>query len=485
MKNHFEFVIVGAGFAGIGMAIKLKEAGFHDFRILERDGHLGGTWYANHYPGAACDVQSHLYSYSFEQNPNWSRTFGPQQEILQYMEHCAHKYGVNPHFEFNTNVSGAVFNEQTGEWTVQTSKDDYICRYFISCSGGLSQPAMPDIKGKETFTGDTFHSAKWNHEVNLKGKTVAVIGTGASAIQIVPTIAPEVRQLYLYQRTPPWILPKPDRPMREWEKKLFKAVPAFMHLYRGLLYWRNELFATGFVKNPAIMNLARKMALRHIENSIADKELRAKVTPNYTVGCKRVLLCNDYYKALSRNNVEVVTEGIEQITPAGVQSQAGKLREADVLIYATGFYAADGVVVYDMKGKNGIDLNQAWKDGAEAYLGTSVSGFPNMFLIVGPNTGLGHSSMLIMIEAQVHYIMEAIKAAKATKAKYIDVKPEVQSSYNHTLQEKLSHTVWQTGGCHSWYLNKNGKNVTLWPGYTFTFAKATQHFEEEKYEMAL
>ncbi len=482
-QHHYEQLIIGAGFAGIGMAIKLKEANCHDFIIVERDSHLGGTWYVNDYPGAACDVQSHLYSYSFEQNPNWSRTFGSQKEILQYIDHCAKKYKITPHFRFGTNVTGAAFNCESGIWTIKTSTGDYTCKYLISCSGGLSQPALPAFKGMDSFKGEKFHSAKWNHQVDLKGKTVAVIGTGASAIQIVPSISTEVKQLHLYQRTPPWILPKPDRPMRNWEKKLFRNVPAAMHFYRELLYWKNELFATGFVKNPAMMSLAKWVATKHIRNNIKQEALRHKVTPTYTVGCKRVLLSNNYYPALNRENVEVVTEGITQITETGVQSNDGKLREADVLIFATGFYAAEGVVVYDIKGRDGIDLNEAWKNGAEAYLGTSISRFPNLFLIVGPNTGLGHSSMLIMIEAQIHYIIEALKNASTQKAKYLDVKEEVQKNYNEELQNQLKRTVWQTGGCISWYQDKNGKNVTLWPGYTFTFRKRTKKFEPEKYEM--
>lgn len=481
MSKQFDYVIVGAGFAGICMAIKLKEAGLHNFVILERDADLGGTWLANSYPGAACDVQSHLYSFSFEPKPDWSRMFGPQQEIWGYMKHCAVKYKLSPHFKFNTNVEGAAFDEKEGRWMIKTSAGEYQARFFIGCSGGLSQPALPDIKGLPSFKGTIFHSARWNHQYSLKDKTVAVIGTGASAIQIVPTIAPEVKQLYLFQRTPPWIIPKPDRPMRGFEKSLFKSMPVMQRLLRGMLYWRNELFAVGFISKPGIMKLAEKVAKRYINSVIKDEGLRTKVTPNYRVGCKRILLSSEYYPALTRANVEVVTEGITAITEEGVLTKDGKERKVDAIVLATGFYAAEGVVVYDIKGRNGYDLNEAWKDGAEAYLGTSVSGFPNLFLIVGPNTGLGHSSMILMIEAQVNYIMDAIKQANSNKWKAIDVKPEVQRTYNEDLQLKLSHTIWQTGGCVSWYQTKNGKNVTLWPGHTFTFMKRTKKFEPAKY----
>lgn len=477
-------MILGAGFAGMCMAIKLKEAGFHNFVILERDKDLGGTWLANSYPGAACDVQSHLYSYSFEPKPDWSRMFGPQQEIWEYMTHCARKYGLYPHFQFETVVNGATFNEQSGKWTINTSKGDYTATVFVSCSGGLSQPAMPDIKGLQDFKGKLFHSARWDHSYDLKDKTVAVIGTGASAIQIVPTIAPTVKQLFLYQRTPAWILPKPDRAMKGFEKKMFATMPFMQRLLRGMLYWRNELFAIGFVSKPGIMKLAQKMATRHINAVIKDETLRKKVTPAYKVGCKRILLSNEYYQALTRANVEVITDSIKEVTSNGIVTANGEERKMDAIILATGFHAADGVVPFAIKGTNGLDLNEAWKNGAEAYLGTSVSGFPNLFLIVGPNTGLGHSSMILMIEAQVHYAMEAIRQMKLNKWKAVDVKPEVQKDYNADIQEQLSHTIWQTGGCVSWYQDKNGKNVTLWPGHTFTFMKRTKTFEPDKYILA-
>lgn len=482
MNTNYEYLIIGAGFAGLGMGIKLKEAGYNNFIILERDTDLGGTWLANHYPGAACDVQSHLYSYSFEPKNDWSRMFGPQREIWEYMQHCATKYGLKPHLKFNTNVTAATYEEATGLWTVTTTEATYTAKAVISCTGGLSQPALPDIKGLDSFKGDMFHSARWNHNVSLKGKRVAVIGTGASAIQIVPAIAPEVKELLLFQRTPPWILPKPDRAISNFEKKMFAALPFTRQLLRSALYWRNELFAIGFVSKPGIMNVAKKMALKHIEQTIADPTLRKKVTPTYTVGCKRVLLSNEYYQTLSRPNVDVITDGITEVNATGVVTADGKQHDVDAIVLATGFHAADGVVAVDLKGKGGLDINQAWRDGAEAYLGTTISGFPNLFLIVGPNTGLGHSSMLLMIEAQVKYIMGALKHMRSKNLKAIDVKPEVQKAYNADIQQQLSHTVWQTGGCHSWYQNKNGKNVTLWPGHTFTFMRRTKHFEADKYE---
>ncbi len=484
MTNTYDQLIIGSGFAGLCAAIKLKEQGENNFVILERNDWLGGTWYDNHYPGAACDVESHLYSFSFEPNPNWSRQFSPQHEILKYMEHCAEKYDLNKHLQYNTTVTEAAFDEAKGVWDVKAEGGkNFSARSIISCSGGLSQPMFPDIKGIDTFKGTMFHSAKWNKNFDWKNKTIAVIGTGASAIQIVPAIAPDVKQLYLFQRTPPWIMPKPDAEISSLRRWLYNNLPFMQRLYRGRLYWQHELMALGFIRHPGILKLASKLALRYLKKSVPDEKLREKLTPNYVMGCKRILITNDYYPALIRSNVEVITDGIEQINETGILTKEGVQRNVDAIIIATGFQAAEEVSRFAVKGRSGMDLNEAWRDGAEAYLGTTVSGFPNMFLVVGPNTGLGHSSMILMIEAQVNLIMESLKALKQKSAKFIDLKPDVQQEYNRDIQEKLSHTVWQNGGCHSWYQMKNGKNVTLWPGFTFTFMKRTKKFEEEKYEI--
>lgn len=484
MNSTYEQIIIGAGFAGLCAAIHLKKAGENNFVILERNHALGGTWYDNHYPGAACDVESHLYSYSFEPNPNWSRNFSPQQEILNYMEHCATKYDLNKHLHLNSNITQAVFDGANGSWKVSTaSGESYSARVIISCSGGLSQPSFPNIKGLENFKGKVFHSAQWDKNFDLKNKTVAVIGTGASAIQIVPAIAEQVKDLFLFQRTPPWIMPKPDGEISSLRKWLYQNFPATQRLYRKRLYWQHELMAFGFIKRPGILKFFSKLSIRYLKSVVKDETLRNKLTPNYVMGCKRVLISNEYYPALVRKNVEVITEPIQQINETGILTNDDKQRNVDALILATGFQAAEEVSRFEVKGRNGIDLNEAWKNGAEAYLGTTVSGFPNMFLVVGPNTGLGHSSMILMIEAQVKLIMESIKALQQSKAKFIDVKKSAQQEFNDEIQEQLKSTVWQTGGCVSWYQTKNGKNVTLWPGYTFAFMKRTEKFEAEKYEM--
>jgi len=483
MTNTYNQLIIGSGFSGLCAAIKLKEQGEHNFIVLERNDWLGGTWYDNHYPGAACDVESHLYSFSFEPNPNWSRQFSPQQEILKYMEHCAAKYDLNKHLQYNPTVTQALFNEKEATWMVTAQGGNtFTTRAIISCSGGLSQPMYPDIKGIETFKGEMFHSAKWDKSFDWKNKTIAVIGTGASAIQIVPAIAADVKQLCLFQRTPPWIMPKPDAEISSLRKWLYNNLPYTQHLYRRRLYWQHELMALGFIKHPGILKFASKLSLRFLKRSVSDEKLRKKLTPDYVMGCKRVLISNEYYPALVRKNVEVIIDSIQQINETGVLTKDGNQRNVDAIIIATGFQAAEEISRFAVKGRNGVDLNEAWRDGAEAYLGTTVAGFPNMFLVVGPNTGLGHSSMILMIEAQVNLIMESLKALKQKQAKFIDLKPQVQLDYNKEIQEKLQHTVWQNGGCQSWYQMRNGKNVTLWPGFTFTFINRTKKFEQEKYE---
>ncbi len=483
MAASEEILIVGSGFAGLGMGIRLKQAGMNDFTILEQASDLGGTWRDNRYPGAACDVESHLYSFSFEQNPRWTRMFAPQQEILDYLEHCADKYGLRPHLRFNTSVVGATFSESNGLWEVRCSDGSTRrARVVIAACGGLSRPSTPDIPGLNRFAGPVFHSARWDHTCDLTGKTVAIIGTGASAIQIVPAIASDVAKLHVFQRTPPWILPKADRDLTSGEQKRFERLPVLQRLARLAQYWRHELIALGFVVNPKLLKLASRLALRYLKESVPDAALRAKLTPTYTMGCKRVLLSNDYYPALQRENVELVTSGIEEIRAHSIVTSDGVERPIDALVLATGFYAAEAVAPFDVKGRAGQELNEAWRDGPEAYLGTAVAGFPNMFLLVGPNTGLGHSSMVFMIESQLEYVMGCLHHLREQHLHSIEVKAEAQARYNTELQERLPRTVWATG-CSSWYQTRTGRNTTLWPGFTFEYRFRTRRFDPADYEL--
>ncbi|AYV56874.1 NAD(P)/FAD-dependent oxidoreductase [Leptospira kmetyi] len=478
-------VIVGTGFAGLGMGIRLKQAGIHSFVILEQAEGVGGTWRDNHYPGAACDVQSHLYSFSFERNPNWSRMYGLQSEILNYLNHCTDKYDLRSHIHFNNSVNSAVFDERSGLWHVTSiNGNSYKCRSFINGSGGLSRPVLPDIPGLKKFKGKMFHSARWDHSYDLKNKTVAVIGTGASAIQIVPAIQPNVKKLHLFQRTAPWVIAKPDRAISKGERWLFRIFPPAQWLFRLAIYWMLEFRVIAFTIHPGLMKALEFFAKGYIKKQVKNPELRQKVTPNFTIGCKRVLISNEYYGALQKPNVTVITTPIQEIRENGIVTQDGVEHPIDALILATGFQAAEAMAPFELKGLGGLDLNDAWKNGAEAYLGTTVSGFPNLFLIVGPNTGLGHSSMVLMIESQINYTLQCILSLRKKRLKFINVLKEAQDKYNQSIQKRLEKSIWNTGGCVSWYRTKSGKNTTLWPGFTFEFRLKTKSVNLSHYEVA-
>lgn len=487
-NSNVDVVIIGTGFAGLGMAAKLKEAGMDDFILLEKADEVGGTWRDNHYPGCACDVPSHLYSFSFAQNPDWSRMFSPQPEIFAYLRRVTDELGLRQHIRFNSELGCARWNEAAGVWQISTKNGDrYTARVLISGMGGLSRPAYPQgIEGLEHFEGKTFHSQNWDHDYDLSGKRVAVFGTGASAIQFVPQIQKTAARVDLYQRTPPWIAPKPDRAVSQGEKSLFKKFPGVQNALRATIYSLLETRALGFVVNPKLMAIDKKLALDHLKRQVKDPELRKKLTPDYKIGCKRVLISNDYYPAVSAPNVALITEGIKQVKAHSVIDGNGVERAVDLIIFGTGFQAADPVPQKMIFGRGGLDLLDAWKDGPEAYKGTTVAGFPNLFLIVGPNVGLGHSSMVYMIESQVAYVMSALKTMKAIGKPVAEVKADKQAEFNANLQRKTAGTVWNTGGCKSWYLHpKSGKNVTLWPGFTWQFRQQTKRFDAEAYELTV
>ena len=476
-------VIVGTGFAGLCMAIKLKEAGIHDFVMLERGDDVGGTWRDNHYPGAACDVPSNVYSFSFEPNPDWTRSFPTQPELFEYQRHCARKYGLLPHVRLNADMASSRYDEATSTWTVTTRDGrQFVGQILVSGIGGLSNPAYPDIPGLDSFEGAAFHSATWDHTVDLRGKRVAVIGSGASAIQFVPQIASKVGRLDYYQRTPPWVLPKPDRPMKPWERTMFRALPITQKLYRWVTYWALEMRVLGFTRFPAAMKMVENWGKRHINKHVKDPVLRAKLTPTYRAGCKRILMANDYYQAVARPNVDVITDRVQAVRPHSIVSADGREREVDVIIFGTGFKVQEPAPLGAFIGKGGVDLGSLWaQTGGEAFRGTTVAGFPNLFIIIGPNTGLGHNSIIFMIEAQVRYIMDAIRTMRRRSLASVDVKPQAQVAYNARIQQMLGGTVWNTGGCKSWYLNAQGKNTTLWPTFTFRFRSELARFDPASY----
>ncbi|RKE36244.1 cation diffusion facilitator CzcD-associated flavoprotein CzcO [Paraburkholderia sp. BL23I1N1] len=480
--------IVGSGFAGIGMAIRLLRMGITSFTIYEAAGDIGGTWRDNTYPGAACDVPSHLYSFSFEPNPAWSRAFGGQAEIFAYLKHCVRKYGVDRYVRCNARVSSARFDAARQTWQVEIdsngTRESIEADVVIAASGPLSRPAMPRIAGLDRFEGKLFHSARWDHDYPLEGKRVAVIGTGASAIQFVPRIQPRVAQLELFQRTAPWIMPKPDKPVGPRARWLFRHLPFTQRFVRNAIYWQLESRAIAFVVNPELMKMPMKFGLSYLERRVKDPVLRAKVTPNHRLGCKRVLLSSDYYPALGQANVDVVTTGIREIVADGIVTDDGAHHPADAIICGTGFQVNNVGAPFEVTGLNGTDLGALWlRDGPEAYLGVSVANFPNFFMMVGPNTGLGHNSMIYMIESQVQYIADCLRVLRRRKARTMNLRPDVQRDFNERLQKQMQHSVW-VSGCHSWYQTKSGKVTALWPGFTFSFRKRTRRVRPHDYRFA-
>jgi len=479
-ERHFA-VIVGSGFAGLAAAIKLREAGL-DFVILEKGDAIGGTWRDNDYPGCRCDVPSHLYSYSFAPNPDWSSAFAPQAEIRAYIEGCADRWLIRPSVRFGAAVTRAELDEATGTWEVACADGRrFVADVVFAATGGLSRPLIPKLPGLERFTGPSWHSAAWRHDVPLAGKRVAAIGTGASAIQFVPQIAPEVDRLTLFQRTAPWVLPRPAHAFSERERRLFH-VPPVRWLYRQSLYWRLEARAIPFTLEPRILRYAQRLAIRHLHHQIRDPELRRKVTPTFTMGCKRVLMSNDYYPALARPNVDVVTAGIREITERGVVDDAGRAHEVDAIVFGTGFDVHDYIGPMDVIGRGGADLRARWATRAEAYLGTMVPDFPNLFVMTGPNTGLGHNSMIVMMEAQLRLIMSCLHAMRADDLALVEPRADVTRRYNDELQARTARTVWSSG-CKSWYLNAEGINTVLWPGTTAEFALRTRRFHPAAYQL--
>lgn len=476
-QPQFDVVIVGSGFAGLCMAVRLKQAGIDNFIILEKDKEFGGTWWANSYPGCAVDVPSHLYSFSFAQNARWTRRFAHQEELLAYTRSIVRDFGLEPHLRVATALEGAAFDEQGGYWQVQTSGGELTSKCVVGAIGSLNRPAIPELPGIADFAGAVFHSSRWDHGYDLRGKRVAVVGTGASAIQFVPEIAGQVAHLDLYQRTAPWVLPRPDRAIGATEQRLLAAVPALQWLYRAMVYVHFESRAMWYVHLPRVLGVAQWEAKRHLHKQVADPVLRAKLTPDYSLGCKRVLLMNTYYPTLTRSNVDVVTDPIAQVRANSIVTAGGEEREVDAIVFGTGFDVEHTLDAVKVRGRGGKLL---FVDDKQGYKGCAVAGFPNYFTITGPNTGLGHNSMIYMIESSVTYVLGAIKAIRAGQLHSVEVKPEVQRAFNVDLARRMKGTVWSSG-CKSWYLDKDGKNFTLWPGFTFVYRRMTRRFDIENY----
>jgi cation diffusion facilitator CzcD-associated flavoprotein CzcO len=468
LKNASKVVIVGTGFGGIATAYKLKEAGIRDFVILERAASAGGVWRDNHYPGAACDVQSHLYSFSFAPNPNWTQEFSPQAEIYQYLQDCVVKLGLLPHIRFNHSVTKMVWDKTANQWLIETSQGNFSAQFVVGAFGVLSDPELPAIEGMDTFKGERFHSSTWPKNFSLKGKRVAVLGTGASAIQFVPAIQPDVAHMTVFQRTAPWVMPRHDGLITAETKRLYRRFPLLEKAERLKLYAEREALAVGF-KAPAIMKLAQRKAIQHIHSAIKDPELRRKVTPNYVMGCKRILLSNTYYPALAQPNVAVVTASVKQVTEQALIDENGQSHQVDVIIYGTGFAVNNLPFSHFTYGASGLTLSEVWAGSPHIYLGTTVHDFPTLFLLHGPNVGLGHSSVVYMLEVQADHIATVIKAAQAKNAVQVQPSLAAQDEYTHWLDKVSKNTVWSAGGCKSWYLDATGRNSNVWPSFTFSY----------------
>ncbi|WP_448625424.1 flavin-containing monooxygenase [Geodermatophilus sp. URMC 64] len=474
--------IIGAGFGGIGMAVRLLQAGVRDVTLLERADRVGGVWAANSYPGAACDVPAPLYSFSFAPKTDWTRRYPPQEEIRQYLEDTARPFGVLERTRFGTEVVDARFDDARRRWVLTlddgaTLETDVI----VAACGQLSRPAVPAIPGLETFAGTAFHSSAWRHDHDLTGRRVAVVGTGASAIQFLPHVAERAAATTVFQLDAPHVVPKPDRPYGPRLRAAFRRVPGLLSLNRAATYVQYETRALGFTRRPGLMTLIDKQARAHLRRQVGDPAKRAALAPQGTPGCKRILLSDDYYPALDRPSVAVVTAPITAIGPDGIRTADGREHPVDTIVWGTGFRATDFLVPMAVTGAGGRDLRRAWADGAEAYLGIAVAGFPNFFLLYGPNTNLGHNSIVYMLESQIRYVLQAVRRL-AEGAATVDVRPEVQRRFNAWVQARIGETVWDRG-CTSWYRTTSGRNTTNWPDFTFVYRARTRRFDPADYRI--
>ncbi|WP_338683759.1 NAD(P)/FAD-dependent oxidoreductase [Streptomyces acidiscabies] len=484
-REHVRVAVVGSGFGGLGAAVRLRREGITDFVVLERADSVGGAWRDNTYPGCACDVPSHLYSFSFAPNAEWPRTFSGQGHIRAYLEKVADVFGIRPHLRFGSEVKRMAWNAERLCWDIETASGELSADMVVSATGPLSDPKMPDVPGLETFPGEVFHSARWNHGYDLRGKRVAVIGTGASAIQIVPAIQPLVSELTLFQRTPAWVMPRVDRAISGAERALHRALPFTTKTRRGLLWGMRELQVQAFTKHPNELGFVEQLAKRNIARAVKDPELRAKLTPDYRIGCKRILLSSAYYPALARPNVDVVASGLAEIRGNTLVAADGSTAEVDAIVFSTGFHVTDMPIADRVVGTDGRTLGESWgQNGMEALRGAAVAGFPNWMTVIGPNTGLGNSSMILMIESQLNYMADYLRQLDVLGGEVaLDARPSAVHRWNRRVQDRMERTVWNTGGCVSWYLDAQGRNTTVWPGTTSEFRRATRRVDLAEYEV--
>ena len=477
---HTQVAIVGSGFSGLGTAIRLKQEGLSDFVILERAGDVGGTWRDNSYPGCACDVASHLYSLSFAPNPDWTDRYSAQPEIWRYLQKCVDDFDLRPHLRFEHEVRAASWDESGQRWRIETSQGPRTAAVLVVAAGALSEPVVPDLPGLQAFQGRMFHSARWDHAFDLAGRRVAVVGTGASAAQFIPEIQPRVERLFLFQRTPAWVLPRLDGRIRPWQRWLFRRVPALQRLVRLGIYLPREMGVLLF-RYPWMMRRAQLFARLHLRRAVADPRLRARLTPSYTMGCKRIVISNTYYPALAQPNVEVLTSGIAEVRARSIVDGDGVERAVDAIIFGTGFRPTDPPLSGHLRGREGRTLREVWAGSPEAHVGTTVSGFPNLFLLLGPNTGVGHTSVVYMIEGQIEHLMGALRFMRAHGVQSVEPRAEAQGEYVSSLYRRTEGTVWVAGGCRSWYLDRTGRSSAVWPDFTWRYRRRVARFRPREY----
>jgi cation diffusion facilitator CzcD-associated flavoprotein CzcO len=468
--RHVRVAIVGAGFGGLGAAVRLLQSGERDVVVLEKADDIGGTWRDNTYPGCACDVPSVLYSFSFAPNPSWSRSFSGQQEIWDYLRACVDRFGLRPYLRLGVELEQATWDDSTQRWRLVTSAGELTADLLVAATGPLCEPRIPAIPGLESFAGTVFHSARWRHDHDLTGRDVAVVGTGASAIQFVPRIAPQVNRLTVFQRTPPWIVPRSDRALSRWEHAAYRRFPVLQRLARNAVYVSREALVFGML-HPRIARLQQRIGLAHLRRQVPDPALRTKLTPDYAMGCKRILISSDYLPALSRDNVRLETAEVVRVLPHAVVGADGVEHPVDTVILGTGFHVTDQPIADRVVGRDGRTLAEHWQGSPQAYDTVTVTGFPNFFLLLGPNSGLGHNSVVVMAEAAISHLLAAVRHLRATGAVALEPSPAAQSDFVREVDRRMRGSVWTAGGCRSWYLDRTGRNSTLWPGFTIPFRR--------------
>ena len=476
--------IIGSGFSGLGMAIQLRKRGRDDFLILEKSHDIGGTWRDSTYPGCGCDVPTAIYSYSFEQNPYWSKMWSSQPEIQAYLQRLTEKYDLRRKAVFGTEIIAAQWDEAASRWHLRSADGRTITAQFIVLGvGPLNVPRLPNLNGVESLTGPFFHAAQWDHSVDFTGKKVAVIGTAASALQFVPIIAEQVGQLQLYQRTPPWVLGRGDPAIPKSLQKLFAKVPLTRNVFRAVAYWIAESMAIGLHGYGNLHRPLERAGRANIRKSIKDPSLVEKLTPDYQIGCKRLLFSRNYYPALARPNAEVITDGIAEVRPGSIVTVDGTERAVDVIICATGFHVFDRFDSIDFRAAGGESMRQRRKtNGAQAHMGITVAGMPNAFFLMGANTGITHNSIVFMIEQQIKFTLRAMDGVQQRAATSIQVRQDAQDRFNEDIQRRLAKRVWSTAGCTNWFLDDKGVNRVLWPGFSWQYWRATRNFDETEYE---